>query len=224
MPGTHFSWSKETASRFRLRVVTPEVRAGTFLRLVAAIYLLHFDVLEGDLKTAADADGKAYSEDEFLVEAVGEAADPARLGLLMESLLGNTHAPAALFAEHGLVPPEPRSFFEAAPEIVFDTVADGSETLFYVEALGRRGLLFHLASVIANRGINIVRASVRTDGAGNAQDTFYLTQDGHALGKAAAERLEKDILGQDLRQTREAEGQDGSRTEPPLPNGPMPNV
>ena len=199
MSGTHFSWSRESPSKFRIRVVTPEVRSGTFLRLVAAIYLLHFDVVEGDLHTGFSEDGAAYSEDEFLVEALGEAADPARLGLLMESLLREADPPAELFTAHGLVPPERRSFFEAPPEIVCDDMPDGSETQFYIEALGRRGLLFHLASVIANRGINIVRGAVRTDQGGNAQDTLYLTRDGHAIGREEAAQLERDILGEDLR-------------------------
>lgn len=197
MAGTHFSWSREGSGRFRVRVVTPEIRAGTFLRLVTAIYLLHFDVIEGQLATVQDDEG-AYSEDEFVVEAVGEAADPTRLGLLMESLLGETHSPSELIREHGLQPPEPRSFFEAPPEIVFDDMPDGSETQFYIEALGRRGLLFHLASVIAGHGINIVRGTVRTDEVGNAQDTFYLTQEGRAIGRDLAEVLERDIMGQDL--------------------------
>lgn len=199
MAGTRFSWSRESPSRFRVRVTTPEVRAGTFLRLVAAMYLLHFDVIEGELKTLVDDNGEFYSEDEFLVEAIGEAADPARLGLLMESLLRDTKSPAELFAEQGLAPPEPRSFFEAPPEMVFDHFLDEGETQFYIEALGRRGLLCHLASVIANRGIEIKRGQVRTNAGGTAQDTFYLTREGRALETAEANALQEDILGQDLR-------------------------
>lgn len=196
MASTHFSWASEGGQRYRVRVRTPEVRAGTFYRLVAAIYLLHFDVIEGELATIVQ-DGTEYSEDEFLVEAVGAASDPARLGLLMESLLGEGTAPAELFEANGVSAPETRSFFEATPEIVFAENPEGTQTEFYIEALGRRGLLYHLASVIAGRGINIVGATVRTDEAGNACDTFYLSRDGRAIDTVECSALENAILGKD---------------------------
>ncbi len=195
-----FSWVKIDNQSFQIEIKTPVVRVGTLYRLTAAIYILGLDIVTGDVDTIEE-NGQLFSMDRFLIRILDPGSRDqlmdftANLGFLMDSIIREDQNPDVLLAERNIKLPEVKSFFEVAPEIVFQDHPEENCTEFYVEALGRRGFLFHLTRTLASENVNILKGTIRTADSGQAEDTFLLQYNDQPLGKQLSEKIEKLILG-----------------------------
>ncbi len=195
----NFSWSRRDDDRFLVFVKTPLVRAGTFNRLTTAIYALNLSIVSGNLNTLREGE-ELYSVDEFLLENADMGAPPpdaattsARLGMLMESLLREEADPIGFLRDQGAEPPPPLSFFEAAPEIVFQDLPGENVTQFYIETLDRSGLLYQISSALYRHDVNIIRGTIHTAETGMAEDTFFLQYQDGCLGPELSNRVQDSI-------------------------------
>ena len=197
----HFSWTRKNENRFHIEIKTPVTRIGTLYRLTTAIYIFNFNVISGSIDTISEND-VLYSLDEFVLEteaSLDESAGAsnldggAHLGALMENLLREEMQPEKVLEEKGIKPSSGRSFFEAAPELVFQDHPEKNYTEMYIETLGRRGLLYHLTRILNDEGVNILRAKIHTHPSGIAEDVFSLEQEGRSLGRDLCSRLEERI-------------------------------
>lgn len=195
----NFSWTQEEDGSYRLSVRTPVTTSGTLYRLTAAIYMVGLDILSGDIRTVREGDIE-YSEDIFLLMPDGSTGQDlsgeisARLGILMESLLSENADPDRMLEENGIRVSPLITFFDNAPEIVFEDLPDKLETRFYIETVNRRGLLYHLTRILAREQINIVSGKVRTSAQGRAEDLLHLQYRGRALGEELAGKIETHIV------------------------------
>ena len=62
-----FSWSLVADDGCQIDIKMPLVQVGTFHRLTAAIFVLNFDIVSGDVDTIEE-DGVLYSDDRFLLK------------------------------------------------------------------------------------------------------------------------------------------------------------
>ena len=198
-----FSWAAEQDQRFTIHIKTPVTRVGTFHRLTAAIYVLGFDIVSGDINTVEEEDG-LYSNDTILIQSVDKRKNNGgviaeQLGILMESLLRDDQDTESLLRERGVSPPAPRQFFELEPEIVFEDKPDRRMTEFYLETPGQTGLLFHLTRILFKERIDIVGATINTNDMGMSEDMFYLKFEGGCLGKELSTHIEKLIVAREIK-------------------------
>lgn len=194
-----FSYHRISDHSFEIRIQTPMTRVGTLHRLITAIYVLGLDVISATVETILIDDAE-YSRDTFGLQ-FGENCPngdinlmSTQLGLLMETVIQDQQDPAELLKEYHLQPPEVMSFFDTPPVILFQDHPETSTTQFHIEAVNRRGLLYHLTRVLFEEGVNIRRGVVGQKD-GYIEDTFYLQFRDGILGEEFSAKIEKSILG-----------------------------
>ena len=192
----NFSWQQLENGHIKITVKTPVVKIGTLHRLTSAIFAMELDIVSGEVNTVQDGD-EIYSNDEFILRPVvslrNNAEISARLGMLMETMLHENENPDVVLEAEEVSPPERLQFFDAAPELVFETDEESNSTHFYIEATNRTGLLFHLTRLLSRLGVNILKASIYTNDENQIQDTFFLQYEGKPLTREISNKISSAI-------------------------------
>lgn len=199
MKGMQFSWEKLDPVTIQIEIQTPVTRIGTLYRLTAAILITDLDILSGDVQTITDEGGTEVAVDRFVLRSLFGGPQsppdvPAKLGVLMETLLQEEADPDQILQNAKQKIPAVSGFLEGSPEIVFEHDDREKMTTFYIETISRQGLLFHLSRILYQFEIDIKRADIRTDANGTAQDTFKLQYKGNVLGDHLSKELERVII------------------------------
>lgn len=196
-----FSWTQITEEQSLVEIKSSRTGPGTLYRLACCIYALGLDIESGEVNTIEE-NGQLLASDRFFLRPDGMMGDKKRpiaesqvqLGTLMEMMLSDEIKPDDLLRQYNINPPAIISFFDVSPEMVFETT-EKNETEFYIETIGRPGLLLNVTRIFQQENINIVTASIRTTRSGIAQDLFHLQHEGNSLDAAICERLQGKILG-----------------------------
>jgi UTP:GlnB (protein PII) uridylyltransferase len=182
-----------------LEIRTPSVKEGTLYRLSAAIYSLDLDIYSGDIDTVEE-EGELFSHDRFVLRTMvdGSARKLSeiglKLGMLMEALLSSDSDPEELIRNSGKEIPRPESFFDAGLEVLFDRNTERGETMMYLEAPDRPGLLFTMTKLLYHHDVNIISATLRSTYGGHARDLFHLQSKGKPLNNDTIEALSSFLL------------------------------
>lgn len=149
------------ATRTRIMLCTWD-RHGLLAKAVAAFSAVRLNILQADVFTRAD---NIVLDLFSIVDAdSGGAASPARLQDMMFLLEGALSEPprfASVWAcsRHKFVAgPAP-----SPPRITFDNHSSSTSTIVRVEAADRLGLLYDILQTLADQGLEIREATIKTD-------------------------------------------------------------
>ena len=204
-PGAlRFSWHALDEHSFAIDIRAPMTQVGTLYRLTAAMYALGLDIQQGRVSTSTDANGHAWSEDNFTLKIrpgvenlksphvlINEAS--ARLGHLMEMVLAQELDVADFLASQNCEPPEMVAAELASFSLQFENHKDDLYTAMTLHASDRPGLLFIIARVLAEKQISVHQATILTTDGGQAEDRFYLKKNGRLPDEADIEAIKQAL-------------------------------
>lgn len=189
-----FSYKKD-GDFITLTIRTDSTEIGTLFRIVACLYALKMDIIEGEVQTIQLSE--LQTMDKFLVQSTDNTIDPTfQLGVLMDSIFTKYEDIDKVLENYNLGDPDPSHFFDGNFEFIFTEDPNTKTTCFYMESKNGRGLLYHITRVLMKNRIDIWSAKIETDFERNiAMDRFYIRQEnGEVLTEEMIEHLKKEIL------------------------------
>lgn len=173
---------------FQVTVYVPDQR-DLFARICGYFDSKNLSVLDARISTTRHG----YALDTFLVTEPGFSGHYRDILSLIESELAQRLAEQAPLGPPVRGRPSRRSrYFPIAPRVDLRPDERGQHYLLSVTANDRTGLLYGIATVLAEHGVNLRNARIATLGE-RVEDTFLI--DGPALGNAREQiQIETDLL------------------------------